>query len=455
MEFEKILSEINKFYRINKTKDIKFRIDSLKKLRESIIEYESEILDAIRLDLGKGEFEGYSSEIGFVIKELDYLISNLKNISKPQKVKTSLINFPGKSKLVNEPYGVALVIAPWNYPFQLTLGPLIGAVGAGNCCVVKPSEVSSNSAKVIEKIILSAFDENHVRVILGDSLVASKLLDLKFDYIFYTGSTQVGRIVMEKAAKNLTPVTLELGGKSPVIVDRTSNLKAASRRVVWGKFLNCGQTCIAPDYLYVHEDVKEEFLKLMFYEIENFYGNNTKSSSYYGKIINSRHFERLESYLPGNKILYGGDLDIEKLYFSPTIIEGNWNLKVMSEEIFGPILPVFSYTDEDEVISIINSKPKPLALYLFSKSSKTIDNFINNTSSGGVCINDTISHILGDLPFGGVGESGMGKYHGRWTFDTFSHKKGVLLKNPNVDPKFRYPPYKMSLKQIKRLFRFI
>lgn len=455
MDYFKLVDNMRKYFLKNKTKDVDFRIAALNKLKYAIEMHENDIMVAVSKDLGKCDFEAYSSEIAFVLHDIDYLIKNLKRLTRIEKHGTPLINLPAKSYVSNEPYGVVLIISPWNYPFQLMMSPLAGAIAAGNCCVLKPSEISENTSKIIAKIIAETFDENFVKVIEGDAQVSKNLLEVKFDYIFYTGSTNVGKIIMQAASKHLTPVTLELGGKSPTIVDNSANLKVAARRVAWGKFLNAGQTCIAPDYVYVQSDVREDFISYLCKAINDFYTIEPEYSKDYGRIVSTRHFERLASYLDGVEILKGGNMKKEEKFIEPTIIECEKDDKVMQEEIFGPILPIFEFDNIDEVINEINSRPKPLALYLFSKDDNIKQRVINETSSGGVCINDTISHIMGDMPFGGVGESGMGAYHGEHSFYTFTHKKAVLDKNADIDVKARYPPYKMSLDKVKKLMRFV
>ncbi len=445
------------FFSTNQTRSYNFRITQLKKLKNAIEENEKLLLNALYADLRKSEFEAYGGEIGFVMAELDYTIKKLKKWMKRKKVSTPVLHQPGSSYITHEPLGTVLIIGPWNYPFQLLFAPLIGAIAAGNTVILKASELAPESSKAMYKIISDSFNEEYISLVEGEIKESTFLLQENFDYIFFTGSTNVGKIVMEAAAKNLTPITLELGGKSPCIVDKATNLKVTARRIVWGKFFNAGQTCIAPDYLIVQEDVKADLIRLIKQEIESFYGENPQESKDYPRIINERHFNRLLSYLDDNKIAAGGETDKNDKYIAPTIMDNvNWDDKVMKDEIFGPILPVLEYKTIKDAISIINSHPKPLALYLFSNSKLVEEKVLENTSSGGVCINDTLSHITTNyLPFGGVGNSGMGDYHGVYSFYTFSHRKSVMKKNISIDPPIRYAPYKLSVKNLKKMLKFI
>jgi aldehyde dehydrogenase (NAD+) len=450
---EKIKS-MKQFFDGNNTKDISFRLEQLKKLKKVILENEEYLMTALKRDLNKSFFESFETEIGFTIKELSYFIKKLKRWTKPKKVKTSIINFYGKSYIFHEPYGVSLVISPWNYPFQLTISPIIGSIAAGNCTAVKVSEYSPNMSEALAKIINENFDENYLHVFQGDAEIAKELINEKFDYIFFTGSTTIGQKVMEAAAKNLTPVTLELGGKSPCIVDENVNLAITAKRIVWGKFLNAGQTCIAPDYLYIHKNIKNQLIKEMIKTINEFYNKDPKNSQYYPSIITEKHFDRLINLLENQKILYGGEHNKKDKYIQPTLLESpDINSQLMQEEIFGPILPIYSYEDIDEVINFVKSKPKPLALYLFSKNKELQEKINKELSFGGGAFNDTIMHIGNiELPFGGVGNSGIGYYHGKYSFETFSNKKSILKKSFWPDLKLRYPPYK-SLWLLKKIFK--
>ena len=443
MEMRNIIERQQSYFKTQVTKSIDYRVQMLKKLKIKILSMEEEITEALSKDLGKSAFESYAAEIGFILKEIGETVKNLKNWMKPQRVKTNIINKPGKSKIYAEPFGLVLVIAPWNYPFQLAISPMIGAIAAGNCVTLKPSELSTHTALVLDKLIKTIFSPEYISCILGGIAETTALLSEKWDYIFFTGSTAVGKIVMQAAAKNPTPVTLELGGKSPCIIDKTADLKVAARRIAWGKWMNAGQTCIAPDYLYVHETVKDEFVKILIETVREFYTDNPRESKDYGRIISERHFERLLGLMKHGQILFGGEMDQVEKYLSPTII-GNVNRQqpIMQEEIFGPLLPILEFNDIRSVIDDINKFDKPLALYFFSKEKKTWELILQNVSFGGGCFNDTISHIINPhLPFGGVGSSGMGSYHGKKSFDTFSHFKSVYEKPTFFDMKLRYPPY--------------
>jgi len=456
MEYIKlILNKQRAFFNLNSTKDISFRKEQLKKLNKVIVDHEKDIINALNKDLGKSEFESYSTEIGMVLSEISYALKHIDNWTKVEKVKTPMTNFKSKSYIYPEPYGNVLIISPWNYPFQLTLLPLVGAVAAGNTAIIKPSSSSIHTSKIMEKIINENFPEEFIHVLDAESKESRKVLDEKFDYIFYTGSPSVGKMVMKKAAENLTPITLELGGKSPCIVDKEGDLELFAKRITWGKLLNSGQTCVAPDYLYVHKDIKEEFIKYLIKYIEEFYGKDMENNEDYVRIINEKHFNRLNNLIDRDKVIYGGNSDLEKLYIEPTIMDNvNWNDKVMAEEIFGPIFPILEYDSIVEVIEEIKKRPRPLALYIFSTNEKIIDKVINNISFGGGCINDTIMHLTNpNMPFGGIGNSGMGSYHGKYSFDTFTHYKSISNKSLSPDIEMRYPPYKGNLKWVKRFMK--
>ncbi|MCK5823150.1 MAG: aldehyde dehydrogenase [Bacteroidales bacterium] len=432
------------FLNNQETKDVNFRISNLKKLKQAIVKYEDKINDALYKDLKKSKFEAYATEIGIVIDEINFHIKNLKEWVRPTKVRTPfLIHFYSTSYIYNEPFGHVLIIAPWNYPFQLIISPLIGAISAGNVITLKPSELSINTANVIEEMISEFFDQKYISVIQGDKQVSQELLNQKWDFIFFTGSTKIGKIIYQSAAQNLTPVTLELGGKSPVIVDKDANLDKAAKRIIWGKLLNAGQTCIAPDYLFVHEQVKTEFLNKLKFYITAFYGENPEESSFYTKIINKNNLLRLQELIKDADIYCGGKINVENLYFEPTIIN---NVKsddeIMQDEIFGPLLPVLEFNELSYVINFINKRPKPLALYYFSNNKKNQKIILKQTSSGGVAINEVVMHIVNNnMPFGGVGESGIGKYHGKYSFKTFSNAKSVLKKSNFLDSKIRFAPF--------------
>jgi len=401
--------------------------------------------------------EAYTTEIGIIKSEIRFMIKHLHHFMRPQKVKTPLLFPAGSCFTIAEPLGVVLIMGTWNYPFHLTLMPLVGAIAAGNCAIIKPSELAPRSSALIKRIIGSTYPEDFIAAVDGGAQESAALLDQKFDYIFYTGGGAVGRLVMAAAARNLTPVTLELGGKSPCIVDKDADIACATRRIAFGKYSNAGQTCIAPDYALVHEEIKDSFLSGMQEVIEVFFGPDPQKSGDYGRIINKRHFHRLVKLMGHGNFVIGGQKDEEDLYISPTVMDGvSWEDPIMQEEIFGPVLPVITYEDLDNAIQMINRRPKPLALYIFSNNKDRQARVISRTSSGGACINDTISHIVPhSLPFGGVGESGTGSYHGRASFETFSHRKSILKTSTRIDIKSKYPPYKIPLAGIKKIMQFM
>lgn len=450
---EKITASQQEFFYSGKTLDVEYRIEALKRLRDSIKAHEKELAAAIKSDLGKSESESYMCEIGLTLSDISYTLSHIKGWAKTKRVCTPLTNFHAKSMIVNEPYGVVLIMSPWNYPVLLTLEPLVGAIAAGNCAVVKPSAYSPATSKVIADIVSEVFPPEYVTVITGGRQENQRLLDQRFDYIFFTGGVNVGKMVMEKASKNLTPVTLELGGKSPVVIDHTANLKLAARRIAFGKFLNCGQTCIAPDYILIEEQVHDEFLKLIKSETEKMYSDALKNKNY-DKMINQKHFERVLHLIDPKKIYLGGMASAATLQIEPTILDGvTADDAVMQEEIFGPVLPVITVKDSEEAYHFIRKREKPLALYLFTNDKEVEKRFLREVSFGGGCVNDTIIHIAtSNLPFGGVGNSGMGHYHGRYTFETFSHQKSVVKKYNWIDLKMRYQPYSSLKDRLIRLF---
>lgn len=457
---ENILNIFNsqkEFFYSNKTKDINYRINNLKKLKNLIKENEQDIMDALYKDLRKSNFESYATEIGIVYDELNLHIKNLRKWSKREKRKSPIVHFPAKSYIYKDPYGVTLIIGPFNYPFQLVIAPLIGAISAGNCAIIKPSESTQNIALLLEKIINENFKENYIRVVnpLGGKDTVSYLLDLKFDYIFFTGSVSVGKIIMEKASKNLIPVTLELGGKSPCIVDNSAKLDLAAKRIVWGKFLNAGQTCVAPDYILVQKDIKENLLKELKKELLLQFGSDIKSSSDFPRIVNKHSLLRLKNYLNDGEIYFGGSVDEKDLYLEPTILTNiKENSLIMEEEIFGPILPILEYSSLDEALTYVINKDKPLALYYFSEDSTSIEKVLNSTTSGGVTINDTIIHVASSyLPFGGVGSSGMGAYHGKASFDVFTHKKSVIKRGTFIEFPIKFAPYNNKINLLKKVMK--
>lgn len=432
-----------RYFNSNATKSYDFRIEQLKKLRATVLSNEKKITEALKKDLGKSKIESFISEIGIVIKEIDFALKNLKKWMKPRCVSTSLSLKPASAKIFPEPIGVTLIISPWNYPFQLAIAPIVGAIAAGNTVILKPSELSIETEKLLKEMINLTFDSQYIHVFTGGKDVGQELLKKKFDFIFFTGSTEVGKIVMKAASENLTQVCLELGGKSPCIVDESADLEVAARRIVWGKFFNAGQTCIAPDYLYIHESIKTTFVALLKKNIRNFYGENELKSSDYGRIISKNHFDRISKLIDGSKILYGGDRNKDELFIAPTLLEvKSWDEKVMKEEIFGPVLPILPFTNLEDVVATIKSKDKPLALYIFSTQNKNIEKIQSELSYGGGCINDCLVHFSStELPVGGIGASGFGRYHGKFSFDTFTHEKAVVRKSNFFDFSLRYPPY--------------
>ncbi|AKD05892.1 aldehyde dehydrogenase [Pontibacter korlensis] len=452
-----LLAKQRNFFHRGYTLDIHFRKEQLKRLQHAIEQHEQELLDAMYTDFHKPQTEAYATEVGFVELELKLTLKNLIKWTKPQRVKETLLNFPSRSYIHFDPYGVALIIGPWNYPFQLLLNPLIGAMAAGNCAIVKPSELTPTTSAVVAKMIQEHFNDAYIATVQGGVETTQHLLKQRFDYIFFTGSTQVGKIVMKAAAEHLTPVTLELGGKSPAIVAEDADLSLAARRIAWGKFLNAGQTCVAPDYLLVHEQVKEELIQLLSHYIESFYGEDPMQSPDYARIVNERHFKRLSGYLKDGVIRAGGTTDLTQRYIAPTILDQvTWQHSVMQEEIFGPILPVLTVGSLEEAIHMVRQHEKPLALYFFSSNSQKQDLVLKHTYFGGGCINDTISHLVNpNLPFGGVGQSGMGSYHGQSSFDLFSQQKSVLHRGTWVDLPMRYPPYGDKLPMLRKLFRWL
>lgn len=424
----------------------------LEKLRDLILQNENLLYEAIYKDFGKSKFDTFTTEISFILNDIKYYLKNLKSLSKPKKVRTNLANQFGKSRIHNEPLGNILVIGAWNYPYQLSISPIVAALAAGNCCILKPSEIAENTMEVMAKIINDNFPPEYLYVYEGGINETTELLKLKFDKIFFTGSTKVGKIVYKAAAENLTPVTLELGGKSPAIITKDANLEVAAKRIIWGKFLNAGQTCVAPDYLLVEKSVQEQFLEMLRKYIKEF--KYEINSEQYTKIINQKNFQRLIKLIDKDKIYFGGNYDKEKRYIEPTILTNiNWKDEIMQEEIFGPILPVISFTNFNLILNEILEHDKPLAAYLFTNTTEEKESFTNKISFGGGCINDVIMHLGNEnLPFGGVGNSGIGNYHGKFGFETFSHQKAVLERATWGEPNIKYPPYsEKKLSWIKRL----
>ena len=456
MDIPKLVSAQKHFFASQQTKDISFRKNALRKLQSELFKREADIVQALYNDFKKSEYEAIMTETSIVYSELKMAIKNIEKWNKPKKVLPSILNFPSSAKIYSEPYGTVLIIAPWNYPFQLAISPLIGAIAAGNTIVLKPSELTPHTSTIVREIIEAVFDERHVAVIEGGVPVAQELLTLRWDYIFFTGSVNVGRIVAKAAAEFITPVTLELGGKSPCVVDDSASIKLAAKRIAWGKFINGGQTCIAPDYILIHKSQKDSFVEAIKEEITLAYGDDPEQSSDFPRIVNTRNFERLAIMLENENILIGGKTNKDDCYIAPTLIdEPGLDSEVMKGEIFGPILPIISYETEEDIATIIGKYDKPLAFYIFSNKNRFAKKLIQQYSFGGGTINDTTVHFANHrLPFGGVGESGIGGYHGKQTFDTFSHKKGIVSRGTWLDVPTRYAPYKGKLNQLKNLMKF-
>lgn len=452
MEIEKILQSQRDFFKTQQTKSIAFRKMYLEKLKNLIISNENVLYEAIYKDFGKSKFDTFTTEISFILYDIDYYLKNLKSLAKPKKVSTNLVNQLGNSKIYAEPLGCVLVIGAWNYPYQLSLSPIIAALAAGNCCILKPSEIAENTMKAMSKIINENFPSEYLYVYEGGIDETTELLKLKFDKIFFTGSTKVGKIVYKAASEHLTPVVLELGGKSPAIITQNANLEIAAKRIVWGKFLNAGQTCVAPDYLLVEESIQEQFLEMLRKYIKEF--KYSPDSEQYTKIINQRNFQRLVGLIDKEKIYFGGNFDEEKRYIEPTIVHSvDWDDHIMQEEIFGPLLPVISFKNYNMALNAVLELEKPLSAYLFTNNAEEKENFTQRLSFGGGCINDVVMHLSnGYLPFGGVGDSGIGNYHGKFGFEAFSHQKAILEKATWGEPNIKYPPYsEKKLGWIKKL----
>ncbi len=452
MSIQNILQKQRTFFTSQSTKSLDFRKTQLKKLKQIISDNENLFYEAIDKDFGKSQFDTYTTELAIIYGEINYYLKNLKSLMKPKSAKTNLPNLPASSKIYQDPLGCSLVIGAWNYPYQLSICPMISAIAAGNTCILKPSEVAAHSMKLMANLFNENFDPQVLHVETGGVAETTELLKLKFDKIFFTGSPQVGKIVYEAAAKNLTPVTLELGGKSPALVTENANLEIAAKRITWGKFLNAGQTCVAPDYILVDKKVASKFIEVLKNQVDK--NNYQPNSSHFTRIINEKHFTRLTNLIDENKIVFGGKTDLEKLYIQPTLLyPANWNDQIMQEEIFGPILPILVYDNFDEALSQIQNHDKPLSAYLFSNNPSEIEKFCNNISFGGGCINDVVMHLTNEnLPFGGVGNSGIGNYHGKYGFEAFTHQKSVLKRATWGEPDLKYPPYSdKKLSWIKKL----
>lgn len=456
-DVESMIATQRAFYFTGATRNAAFRKDMLLKLKNAILANEEAINEALHKDLRKSSFESYLTEIGFVLSSISQMIKNIDEWMEPETVKTPVHLQPAKSMVIREPYGSVLIIGPFNYPFQLVMEPLIGAMAGGNCAIVKPSEISVHTAQIVKKILTETFPPDYIRVVEGEREETSTLIHASFDYVFFTGSVAVGKVVMKAAAERLTPITLELGGKSPALVDQTAAIQKAAERIIWGKFVNNGQTCVAPDYVLVHRSVKEQLVKAMIRTIRTFYGKDASKSPDYGRIVSERHFQRLTNILEKDRthVAYGGRMEREDLYIEPTLLEEvSWTSATMEEEIFGPILPILTYDNLGEVVHQIRQLPKPLAAYMFTENEQAAAYFTDNIPFGGGCINDTIAHVgNSNLPFGGVGSSGVGSYHGKASFDTFTHAKAMMKKSTTIPMKLAYPPYGNKLKLIKPLIR--
>ncbi|WP_342600464.1 aldehyde dehydrogenase [Psychrobacillus sp. FSL H8-0483] len=456
-QLDKMLEEHHAFYYSGMTKSATFRINQLNMLKNTIKKYEKDVIQALFHDLRKSEFEAYTTEIGLVYESISFMKKNLEKWMEPKQVKTPIALMPAKSFMVHDPYGTVLIIAPFNYPFQLVMEPLLGAIVGGNCAVIKPSEATPHTTSIIKKIIAEAFTPHYIRVVEGEKEETSLLIHAPFDFIFFTGSVNVGKVVMKAASERLTPVALELGGKSPAIVDHTANLELAAKRIVWGKFVNAGQTCIAPDYLLVEENVKEKFIKILKRTIHQFYGKNIQESPDLGRIVNVNHFNRLKEIMDQEKehIIFGGYTDKNDLFIEPTVLdEITFSSPSMQDEIFGPILPIISYKDLPTIIHQIRKLPKPLAAYMFSEQERAQHYFLEEFSFGGGCINDAITHVGSThLPFGGVGNSGVRAYHGEASFTLFTHQKSILKKSTSLPVNIVYPPYKNKVKLVRGLLK--
>jgi aldehyde dehydrogenase (NAD+) len=457
MNFSPIVERQRLFFLSGATRSLEFRRERLRTLHDALVTHESALIAALHSDLRKSPTEAYVSEIGFLLSEVRHALRHLSTWIKPHRRKAPLLAWPARGFVQPEPYGVALILGPWNYPLQLLLSPLVGAMAAGNCAVIKPSEFAPHTAAVIAELLGATFPQDYLAVVQGDQKAGEALLREKFDTIFFTGSTNVGRAVMSAAARHLTPVTLELGGKCPCLVCADAPLEIAARRIAWGKFMNAGQTCVAPDFVLADRKVRDPLVAALKQALREFYSDAPQQSVSYGRIINRKHFDRLCGYLTCGQVAHGGQHDARDLYLAPTILtEVPADAPAMREEIFGPILPVLDFNTLDDALVMLRDRPTPLALYLFSADRATQERVLAATRSGGVCLNDTVAHMIGkDLPFGGLGESGLGAYHGRASFDCFSHHRSVLRRSFALDSNLRYPPPRVSLTTLKRAFRFL
>lgn len=454
MQYDKIIQDQKRYFEEGVTRSFSFRKENLEKLRALLLNHQEELSEAVFKDLHKPEMEITGSEIIVLLDEIDHHLKRLEGWMKPQKKWANMITLPSKSEVRRMPFGVSLIIGAWNYPINLLLLPLVGAISGGNCAVLKPSELAPATSALLRKLINGTFNRSYITVVEGGVEVNQELLDMPFDKIFFTGSTRVGKIVMEKASRKLIPVTLEMGGKSPAVVHKDADIKTAARRITWGKFMNAGQTCIAPDFVLVHREVEEELVVQLQKTIRKYYGKNPEESKDYGRIINQSHFQRLQNLMTDLNILHGGETDASSLYFGPTLADGaDWGHPVMQEEIFGPILPVMTYGDQKRPAELLRRMPSPLALYIFSEDDLFIENLIERVPHGGTCVNDVIMHIANPhLPFGGSGPSGMGQYHGEYSFKCFTRPHAVMRRSIWPDPSFRYPPFGKKLYLLKKLF---
>ena len=448
-------TQLRTYFMTGATQPYEFRLLQLQRLKKAVLEHEKQLYNALYADLKKTDEDAWATEVGFFLSELNYTIKHLQEWMQPKSVATNLVNMPSTSYTIQEPLGVVCIIAPWNYPFQLLFTPLIGAIAGGNCTVLKPSEFAPATAAVMQKIIHALFPENYIQYLEGEGgeVLPPLLTQNRFDHIFYTGSTAVGKIIYKYAAEQLVPVTLELGGKSPAVIASDANLRVAARRLASPKFSNCGQMCIAPDYILVPTDLKDKLIKELVIAIQSFYGADAASAEHYGKIINDKQWLRLTSYMSEGEIVYGGKSNREKLFIEPTIMTGvHADAKIMQEEIFGPILPILTYESKEDALAIIQKNSNPLAFYVFTENKADEQYWLTNVPSGGACVNNATMHITNhDLPFGGRGFSGTGGYHGKLSFDTFTHTKSVLKTPTWIDPSFKYPPYKGKAWLLKRL----
>lgn len=455
LDIKSQLPALGEYFKSGKTRTYEARVGYLRTLRSSIIKYENEIFEALFKDLKKSKEESFITETGMVVAEINKAIGKLSKWMKPTRVATNLLNLPSKSFIIKEPLGVVLIISPWNYPFQLLLNPLVGAIAAGNCAVLKPSEFCPSVNQIIRKIIGESFDDRHIMIVEGEGaqIIPAMIRSFRFDHIFYTGSTEVGRSIYQLAAERLTPVTLELGGKSPCVVESDADIKIAAKRIAITKFSNAGQMCVAPDYVLIHHSIRRDFTEQLTKTIKDFFGDDPRQNYNYGKIINKKQFDRLQGLLSNTIIEYGGEHDRESDYLGPTIVSDiDLSHPLMKEEIFGPILPILSFNDRNEALSIIERQHTPLAFYVFSSSRRTAEDWISSVPFGGGCINNASWHLTNpNLPFGGKGLSGMGRYHGKHSFDTFSHFKSIMKTPTWFDPAVKYPPFRGKLK----LFRWV